>query len=82
MAGRAPPVRQRRPDADAVAIRVIDYQIDDGRGESTGPIGCSPPCSIPSKHPPPSWPSPTRSAGRSRPRSASSRPTSAAPKPC
>ena len=39
---------------EPLIIRVIDYSIDDGRGDARPRTGCSPPCSIPSRRQRPS----------------------------
>jgi hypothetical protein len=68
--------------AEPLIIRVIDYELDDGRGGPLGPYRLITTLLVPAKRPRQSWRSRTRTAGRSRARSRSSSPTSAARTRC
>ena len=80
---RLHPAAARREEP--LLVRVIDYTLEDGaRRNSRGPspTGCSRRCWTPRRQPRSSWPGPTRSDGRSRAPSTSSRPTNADPGWC
>ena len=66
---------------EPLTIRVIDYELDDGRANDPT-YRLLPRCSIPSKRRRSSLLSPMRNGGRSRAPSTNSRPTSEAPERC